>query len=250
MKSLRFVLVLLAAPMMVAQSAAPARGVQPVPSMSRTPQPTTAVYVDAAALGSATVVAPPPGHGSAAEAADLAEVHAVMSKASAAETATAQTDANAESIFLFANVLGPGFNAKALPLTAAFSDHLINDARLINLSLKQHFGRPRPFVTDPTLHPTCGLLREPSYPSGHAMNGYLTAYALTEMVPEKADAILARADEYARNRLVCGEHYPTDLAAGRAVALEIFGNILANARYRQDLAAARAETRKALHLQP
>ena len=34
---------------------------------------------------------------------------------------------------------------------------------------------------------------------------------LAMMLPEKRDAILARADDYAYSRLICGVHYPTDL---------------------------------------
>ncbi len=221
----------------------------PVPSLSRAPQPTTPVYVDPAALASANILPPPPASGSPAEAAELVFVHRVMAAATPADTNAAQADANQEDIFLFASIFGPGFNAKSLPLTAALSEHLVNDARLINLSLKVRFGRLRPFRADDTLHPTCGLLREPSYPSGHAMNGYLLAYAMTQIVPEKSQQVLARADHYVQNRIVCGEHYPSDLVAGQEVATEIFGNILANPHYQKDLAAAREETRKALHLQ-
>jgi len=68
------------------------------------------------------------------------------------------------------------------------------------------------------------------------------------MVPEKKVEILARADEYAHHRLVCGVHYPSDIAAARNVAYVLFGYMIATPRFQMDLAAARAETRKQLGL--
>lgn len=68
------------------------------------------------------------------------------------------------------------------------------------------------------------------------------------MVPEKHDALLHRADEYARNRVICGVHYQSDVEASRQVALLLFGNLLGNARFRAELLSAKAEARIALGL--
>jgi membrane-associated phospholipid phosphatase len=86
------------------------------------------------------------------------------------------------------------------------------------------------------------------YPSGHATTGYLEALALVQMVPEKRDAILARADDYAHSRVVCGVHYPSDTAAGKLVAYSMMGIMMINPQFRKELEAAKAETRKALGL--
>ena len=71
---------------------------------------------------------------------------------------------------------------------------------------------------------------------------------LAEIVPEKRDAILARADEYAHNRLVCGVHHASDVEASRRVAYVVFGYMMATPKFQSDLAAARAETRAKLGL--
>jgi acid phosphatase (class A) len=68
------------------------------------------------------------------------------------------------------------------------------------------------------------------------------------MVPEKRREILERADDYAHNRLVCGVHYPSDIAASRNAAYAVFGYMLGTPRFQMELAAARAETRKHLGL--
>ena len=68
------------------------------------------------------------------------------------------------------------------------------------------------------------------------------------MVPEKRDDILARADGYARSRLICGVHYPSDIRASKSLSYAVHALMTANPQYRVELAAAKAELRKALGL--
>ena len=87
-----------------------------------------------------------------------------------------------------------------------------------------------------------------SHPSGHSIAGLLPALVLLEMVPEKRDAVLARAVDYAQNRVVCGLNYPSDLQASKLLAYSAYASINANPAYRSELAATAAELRAALHL--
>jgi len=104
-------------------------------------------------------------------------------------------------------------------------------------------------ISSRSLHPVCKLNAEPtSYPSGHTLSGYLLAFALVEMVPEKSKEILARADDYAHNRIVCGVHYPSDVEASHRVAYAMFGYMMASPRFQRELAVARLETRQRLGL--
>ncbi len=80
---------------------------------------------------------------------------------------------------------------------------------------------------------------EGSYLSGHTMVGDLTGLALTQMVPERSAAILARAQQYGQHRVVCGVHYPTDVEASHLIALAMFGAIAASPKFQAGLAAAR-----------
>jgi acid phosphatase (class A) len=66
------------------------------------------------------------------------------------------------------------------------------------------------------------------------------------IVPEKRDAILARADDYAHSRVVCGVHYRTDVEASKSVAYAMIGVMMNNAQFKEELKAARSETRRAL----
>jgi acid phosphatase (class A) len=68
------------------------------------------------------------------------------------------------------------------------------------------------------------------------------------MVPEKSDALHARADEYGHNRVVCGDHYASDIPASKEAAEIVIGNMIGNPRFQQEFATAKAEVRKALGL--
>lgn len=206
-----------------------------------------AYFVDTNVLVMGPLVAGPPAQDSATTKAELAEVHRVEQVRTAEQVAAAQADDQEEDIFSYRTVLGQGFSAEALPLTAAFSAHVHNDESVVGGPLKNAFRRPRPYQADVTLHPVCKLNAEPtSYPSGHTLSGYLLAFALVEMVPEKSKEILARADDYAHNRIVCGVHYPSDVEASHRVAYAVFGYMMASPRFQRELAAARAETRQHL----
>ena len=180
--------------------------------------------------------------------ADLAELHHIEGMRTAEDIARAKADDGEEDIFVFKSVLGDGFTAKKLPLTATLSAHLRDDEPIFVSMGKDYWNRPRPLFIDPTLHPVCKLSHSGAYPSGHAVNGYLEALVLVAMVPERRDAIFARADEYARNRLVCGVHYPSDLEAGKRLAYALIGLIMNNPRFQVEFAQAKAELRQALAL--
>jgi len=209
----------------------------------------TAYYIDPAVLNLPELIADPPAVGSAANQAELAELHRIEAARTPEQVATAKADEDEEDLFAYKTVLGAGFNAAALPVTAELGVHVKNEQSVAGGALKQVFERPRPYQTDKTLHPVCALTAAPnSYPSGHALTGYLEGLTLAEIVPEKRTEILARADDYAHNRLVCGVHYPSDVEASRRVAYAVFGYMLATPRFQRDLARARAETRVKLGL--
>ncbi len=143
----------------------------------------------------------------------------------------------------------PDFTAEAFPLTAELSAHLRKDESAADSPLKKIYRRPRPYQVDSTLHPVCPLNPEPtSYPSGHSLSGYLLAFTLVQLIPEKRQQILDRADEYVHNRLICGVHYASDTQASRMLAYAIFGSLAASHKFQQDLAAASEETRRKLGL--
>jgi acid phosphatase (class A) len=207
----------------------------------------TAYFIDPTILDLTLILPPPPAQDSDITKAELAEIHQVEKLRTAQQVAAAQADDKEQDIFIFEETLGKSFMANDLPLTAALSAHIHNDEGVASKPLKTNFARPRPFQFDSSLHPVCELNKEPnSYPSGHTLSGYLLAFTLVQMVPEKQAQIMERADNYAQNRIVCGVHYPSDVEASRKLAYAMFGYMLASPRFQKELAAAREETR--LHL--
>lgn len=208
-----------------------------------------AYYIDPLALHLDLILPPPPAQDSAIAVAELRELHGIEATRTSAQIARAQADDHEEDIFIFKTALGPSFTAEALPITAALSEHVRKDESAASSPLKNIYRRPRPYQVDSTLHPVCPLNAEPtSYPSGHSLSGYLLAFTLVQLVPEKRQEIFERADEYVHDRLICGVHYESDTEASRKVAYAIFGSLAASPRFQRDLAAAREETRLKLGL--
>ena len=215
-----------------------------------TPGTKTAYYIDAAALNVGLLLPGPPAVGSAVNNAELAELHRIEDARTPEQVAKAKADDGEEDIFIFKTVLGAGFTPEALPLTAALGEHVKNEQSVAGEQLKRYYQRPRPYQTDAGLHPVCALKTvHDSYPSGHSLTGYLEAFTLVELVPERRAAILSRADQYARNREVCGVHYPSDVEASRQAAYMVFGYMLSTPRFQRDLAGAREEMQTKLKLE-
>jgi len=109
---------------------------------------------------------------------------------------------------------------------------------------KRYFHRLRPWQADPSIK-TCvsHLLREgnDAYPSGHTTYGYALGVVLAALLPAKAPVILARAADFARNRMVCGFHYRSDTVAGQAYGTAVAVQLMDNPAFKADFDAAAAE---------
>jgi len=208
-----------------------------------------ATFIHPDKLPLASIVPAPPADGSEVTKAEFRELHRIQDARTPEQVKAAQADDAEEDIFIYKTVLGAGFNAQALPLTTALSAHVHGDEPVATNPLKDLYKRPRPYQADTTIHPVCKVTTQHNaYPGGHTVSDYLLAFTLAEVVPEKSAEILACADDYAHNRLVCGVHTASDLEASRRVAYATFGSMVEEPRFQQDLAAARAETRHALGL--
>lgn len=149
------------------------------------------------------------------------------------------------------DILGDKFTAENLPQTALLSSHMHSDEGVIVNPAKTFFHRPRPYHFDSAIKPVCKAnnnLADYSYPSGHSTTGYLEAPVLTMIVPEKRDAILMRADDYAHSRLICEAHYSSDVVASKSVAYAMIGIILNNPQFKKEFREAKTETRRVLGL--
>ena len=188
------------------------------------------------------ILAAPPIAASRAAADELSELHRIEVARTREQIARAKADDQDESIFLFRDVVGAGFTAQGFPVTAGLSAHVGHDESANTDPLKKSFARVRPYNADKSLQPICKTkTKDDSYPSGHATAGYLQALTLIDLIPAKRDAILARADEYANNRLVCGVHYRSDIEAGKLLAYAVHAIMAGHPGYQAEVEAARKE---------
>jgi len=213
--------------------------------------PRKPIFVTPEQLNIAAILPAPPSTESPAGKADLADVHKIQEGRTPEQTAHAKEDDAEEDMFVFRSVVGEKFTAAALPATALLSAHLHNDEGIIVGPAKKFFARLRPFNLDKTVKPVCKVndnVNDYGYPSGHGTTGYLEALALIQMIPEKRDAILARADDYAFSRAVCGVHYRSDGQASKLTAYSMMALMMNNPQLQKELAAAKEETRRLLGL--
>jgi len=193
---------------------------------------------------------PPPAAASAAAQHDLQLVLAVQQSRTAAEMAAAKADTE-RSVFRFADALGPSMQPTTLPKTTALFARVAALDKQAVKATKDYWRHPRPAIVSDQVHPLAPEKPDDwSYPSGHSTFGYTTAVLLANMLPEKRDAIFARADLYAQHRIVMGAHFPSDVEAGRIAGTVIAAQLLQDPLWHADFVAARDELRKSLALKP
>jgi acid phosphatase (class A) len=204
-------------------------------------------YIAAGALDLTAFLPPPPATGSAEAEQDLRAVLQAQSARTPETIAAAKADALV-SVFRFADVLGPAFRSDRLPATTLLFRTIGREGTAIGRRAKDHWQRPRPYRLTDRVTPLVGVSSDGSYPSGHALYGCMTAVVLGVMVPEKRAELLARGSVYARQRVVAGVHYPTDVEAGCTAGRIVAAVLLQSPAFQGDLAGARDETRAALGL--
>jgi len=95
--------------------------------------------------------------------------------------------------------------------------------------------------------PTCTpdeekfLVKNGSYPSGHAALGWAWALVLSEIAPEQANAILARGRAFGESRNVCNVHWRSDVEASRFIATGVVAVLHSDPAFRADLEAAKTD---------
>jgi acid phosphatase (class A) len=239
------------------------------------PTPADAVYALPSGVDVTRLLAPPPQGEALAR--DLEGVHGAERARTPGQAERAEASATVD-VFQFAEVLGAGFTAERVPVTAAFFSRMYRSALPFLQATKDCWNRPRPFEVDSSLAPLERSLastrlrsapapvqevRHPpadspcaapaaasryaaSYPSGHATVGAMHAILLAGMVPEQRQALFDRGWEHGQGRVVSGVHFPSDVEAGRILGTVLIALMEQDGRFRDDFMSARSELRAAL----
>ena len=67
-------------------------------------------------------------------------------------------------------------------------------------------------------------MRTPSYPSGHATQGYLLGMIYSERYPQHRKEFMKLGEDVAESRIIGKAHYPSDKKAGIELAEKLFEN--------------------------
>jgi acid phosphatase (class A) len=195
-----------------------------------------------------TRFAAPPAPESPRARAELDQLLELQQGRSPEDVAAARADRKTE-VARFYGALGFEGEVPDLPRVEELAERVEDDVRIYVRAVKDHFRRLRPYEIEPRLSPCIDDVRgDLSYPSGHAAFSHAMYQLLTSMVPERAEALARRADVFARQRMVCGVHFPSDLEAGKLAAQYVMDALASSPEYRTELAGATAELRTALRL--
>lgn len=208
-------------------------------------------YLNGATADFVAIFPAPPAADSTTTRRELDELLDLQKARTETDVVSARQDRKTE-IERFYRALGfPDGAQPRLPLLERLAVNVEDDFRPYVRAAKEHFRRLRPYEIEPLLAPCIDNVQgDLSFPSGHATFGYVMAYVLREMVPERDAQLIARADEFARQRMVCGVHFRSDIEAGRSGAQWLASLFDSNPDYRLDADAAMAELRAALKLPP
>ncbi len=141
----------------------------------------------------------------------------------------------------FHGVVGPWLTPDRLPRLGELLIQVDRESRFYSNIAKKHFSRKRPFVVEKRIQLAIEPEQTPSYPSGHATRGSLYALILAQLAPDCRSALLERGQEIGWDRVVAGEHFPSDVYAGRVLGRAIGEALSANPKFRDELAAVKAE---------
>jgi acid phosphatase (class A) len=213
--------------------------------------PKAVPYLTAGSIEYRQLLAPPPAVGSERDRADQATVLLLQKAVGDERFQSATIDANyVYARFAFADALGHSIDPSTMPLTVHLLNRALRDVADPILQAKNFFQRPRPFQRF-RLSRVCGMTVAPapeadpiggsSYPSGHSAYGWATALILAQIAPDHAPELLEKASEYAESRLICGVHFPSDIEAGRVLAVAMVERLKNVPAFEADLASARVE---------
>jgi len=206
-------------------------------------------YLESTAIPDSRALVPaPPASGSAALEHDHEVMRAALALRDTPRFEQARRDADLDFPFAagtYACALGVGIDPRHTPATWRLLRRTLADAAASTRTAKALYQRIRPFEENQA--PTCtpedeaDLRGNGSYPSGHTAIGWTWALLLSQLAPERTDALLARGRSFGESRLVCNVHWNSDVMQGRFLGSGTFARLQADPAFRADVAEATAE---------
>ena len=111
------------------------------------------------------------------------------------------------------------------------AEELLKQSSKYIMELKYKYNRPRPyqvaeFYNMDVSQFNLDSMKTPSYPSGHATQGYLMGKFYSDRHPEYNREFMELAEEIAESRIISKAHYPSDKQFGIELAEKLFDNLI------------------------
>jgi acid phosphatase (class A) len=218
--------------------------------------PKTKGYLAKNDIDGEAVIGAPPAMDSIQGQADRATYLETRKQAGSARWALAVKDNdlwNGGAMERYSCALGRTIGPTTTPTTYRILQRVEIDVRTVGTPPKEHYNRARPPLGDDRAIcvPREDWLRtNASYPSGHAMTGWAWGLILGELQPAKLGKLMEAGGAVGESRVICGVHYPSDVAAGRKLGATMVARLHADPAFLKDLAAAKAELRRSHAVAP
>ena len=111
-----------------------------------------------------------------------------------------------------------------------YLDEVIKESSKYIMKMKYHYNRPRPYQVAEFYGidlngTTIASMKTPSYPSGHATQGYLVGEVLSRFDPDNAVTYRQKAEDIAHSRIIAKAHYPSDKFFGKELAKVLYAGL-------------------------
>lgn len=141
--------------------------------------------------------------------------------------------------------INPKLVRSKFPKLYQLLDRVSETSRETTGHIKEYWGIKRPYLTDKSVMPLIPASNGYSYPSGHTTGSYIYAHVLSLIMPKKDQKLKDIAQTIAWHRVLAGMHYPQDLEGGKQLSLVLYGGLIQNSEFNNDLEEAKKELSEA-----
>lgn len=199
------------------------------------PYPFPPQFVDSRDISPHVLAAPPEKYSDTYD----REIALILKRQAAltdAEKAAIAAEDHIRPAMIVEPVLGARYSEASHPALFTLLRHSASDAWRLADATQDYWKRDRPWVADSRVQLLVSSITRPSYPSGHTVTNHVWAHVLSELFPQKRDALFARAYAIGMHRSQAGVHFPSDVAAGKKFAAIVFEKMRTNPEFQRELA--------------
>lgn len=175
-----------------------------------------------------------PAAGSAAQAADEAELHQAQKIRTKEDCARAATEVVVTLQSFYGKPYGD-LTPDQVTKLAPFFDRVREAGGPYIGQIKQGYTRVRPYEYVKGLNPCINREHSYAYPSGHATLASLYSLVLIDLFPENKAVLEKRASQIAQDRVLGGVHHPSDIKQGMKLGAMLHAEMLKSSGYMADV---------------